>query len=73
MAKHDENKDLRLFSRIGGKIDSVGKIISLNKSTPLGIRMLGRIDYLTHHCGYTFIYNNSVASKPKNENDDTEN
>jgi hypothetical protein len=59
MAKHDENKDLRLISRIA-KIDYSNKTIQTSKSTIIGIRSWARIDYLTHYCGWTFIYNNDV-------------
>lgn len=69
MAKHDENKDLRLLSRIA-KINTSNKTIQVAKTTPLGIRVLGRIDYLTHHCGWTLIYNNSIVAKSKNDSSD---
>lgn len=57
--KHDENKDLRLISRIA-KIDYAYKTIQAPKSAIIGNRSWGRIDYLTHYCGWTFIWNNGV-------------
>lgn len=62
MAKHDENKDLRLLSSICS-IDYAAKVISASKSTIIGNRRWGRIDYLTHYCGWHFIYDNSVRVK----------
>ena len=60
MVKHDENKDLRLFSRIG-KVNIVSKTLKASKNQLIGIRMWGRIDFLTHYCGYTFIWDNSAG------------
>lgn len=56
---HDENKDLRLVSRIA-RIDYSNKTIQAPKSAIIGNKTLGRIDFLTHYCGWTFIYNNDV-------------
>lgn len=57
--KHDENKDLRLVSRIA-KIDYSNKTIQAPKSAIIGNKTWGRIDFLTHYCGWTFIWNNEV-------------
>lgn len=59
---HDENKDLRLVSRIA-KIDYSNKSIQAPKNSVIGIRTWGRIDYLTHYCGWVFIWNNNVSVK----------
>ena len=59
MAKHDENKDVRLLSRIV-KVNTVNKTIKAPKGTLIGIRSWGRIDYLTNYCGYVFIYDNTA-------------
>ena len=69
---HDENKDLRLVSRIA-KIDYSNKTIQAPKSAIIGIKTLGRIDYLTHYCGWTFIWNNEVRISRRNiySDDDT--
>ena len=69
--KHDENKDLRLVSRIA-KIDYSNKSIQAPKSAIIGIRTWGRIDYLTHYCGWTFIWNNNVSVRSNNNNEDKE-
>lgn len=53
MAKHDENKDLRLVGRVC-KLDFSTHSITCSKDTILGIHMLGKIDYLTHYCGWRF-------------------
>ena len=55
--KHDENKDLRCFSRVG-KINYSDKTLRASRSTIIGIHMWGRIDFLTHYCGWTFIWDN---------------
>lgn len=71
--KHDENKDLRLVSRIA-KIDYSNKTIQAPKSAIIGNKTWGRIDYLTHYCGWTFIWNNDVCISGKytaNDGDNT--
>lgn len=61
MAKrHDENKDLRLVSRIA-KINIVDKTIRCSKAQTIGIHMWGKIDYLTHYCGWHFCWDNSAG------------
>lgn len=55
MAKrHDENSDLRSFGRIGS-VNVVTKTLRASKAVTIGIRMWGKIDYLTHYCGYHFV------------------
>lgn len=69
--KHDENKDIRLVSRIA-KVDYSDKTIQTSKSTIIGNKTWGRIDFLCHYCGWTFIWNNSVRINNKyivNDND----
>ena len=56
---HDENKDLRLISRIA-KVDYHDKTIQAPKSAIIGNKSWGRIDFLRHYCGWTFIWNNDV-------------
>lgn len=70
--KHDENKDIRLISRIA-KINYSDKTIQAPKSSVIGIRNLGRIDYLTHYCGWTFIWNNSILINGKQTFNDNDN
>ena len=60
MAKrHDESKDLRSFGRIGN-VNVVTKTLSASKAVIIGIRMWGKIDYLTHYCGYHFVWDNTA-------------
>lgn len=63
--KHDENKDLSLVSRIA-KIDYSNKTIQAPKSAIIGIKTWGRIDFLTHYCGWFFIWNNEVRVSGRN-------
>ena len=57
--QHDESKDLNLL-RKKCNIDYGRKLISASKSTILGNGSWGRIDFLTHYCGWRFIWNNDV-------------
>lgn len=57
--RHDENKDIRLVSRVA-KVNVYEKTIQAPKSSLIGIRTWGRIDFLTHYCGYVFLWNNSI-------------
>ena len=70
--KHDENKDIRLVSRIS-KIDYFNKTIQAPKSAIIGNKTWGRIDFLTHYCGWTFIWNNEIHISGRNmySDDDT--
>lgn len=70
MAKrHDENKCLRSFSRIG-KVNYGDKTLQASRSATIGIHMWGKIDYLRHYCGWVFIWNNSVGVGTVNTNND---
>lgn len=60
MAKHDENKDIRLLSRVA-RIDYPYKTIKAAKSATIGIRSWGRIDYLCNHRGWVFVWDNSAV------------
>lgn len=60
MAKHDENKDVRIISRFG-KIDYSNKTIRIAKTQNVGIRILGRIDYLVNYCGYHLVWDNTAV------------
>ena len=60
MAKHDENKDLRSFSRIG-KVSLGDKTLRASKNATIGIHLWGKIDFLTHYCGWHFIWDNSAG------------
>lgn len=55
MAKHEENKDVRLISNHTGiNIDWAQHCIEIDKDATVGIRTWGRIDYLTH-CGWRVV------------------
>ena len=70
MAKHDENKDLRSFSRIG-KVDYSDKTLQCAKSATIGIHLWGKIDFLTKYCGWHFIWNNNVGNSYNQFNSDS--
>lgn len=59
--KHEENVDVRRVSRIA-KIDTYNKLIQLNKSSNIGIKTWGRIDYLCNILGYRLIKSGIVIS-----------
>lgn len=63
--KHDENRDLRSFARIG-RVNYGDKTLVASKSATIGIHLLGKIDYLTKYCGWSFYYNNDVKPEPQN-------
>lgn len=65
MAKrHDENSDLRSFGRIGS-VNVVTKTLRASKAVTIGICMWGKIDYLTHYCGYYFVWDNTAKGVAK--------
>ena len=66
--KHDENKDIRLVSRIA-KLDYFNKTIQAPKSAIIGNTTWGRIDFLTHYCGWTFVWNNDIIISGRNSSD----
>lgn len=66
--KHDEDKDIRLISRIA-KLDYINKTIQAPKSVIIGNTTWGRIDFLTHYCGWTFIWNNDIIISGRNSSD----
>ena len=73
MAKrHDENKCLRSFKRIG-RIDMYDKILQAPKNAVIGIHLWGKIDYLTKYCGWHFIWNNSATPAYVQSSDDSNN
>ena len=65
---HDENKDLSLVSKIA-KIDYSNKTIQAPKSAIIGNTTWGRIDFLTHYCGWTFVWNNDIIISGRNSSD----
>ena len=61
MANHDENKDLKSFSRIG-RVNYSDKTLRAAKGTVIGIKLLGKIDFLTKYCGWVFIWDNKATA-----------
>ena len=70
MKKHDENRDLRSFSRIG-KVDYSSKTLQCAKSAVIGIHLWGKIDFLTKYCGWHFVWNNSAGNSYMQVNDNS--
>lgn len=73
MKKHDENKDVKLVGKFA-KVDTRNKTITMSRNTSVGIRSLGRLDFLVNHCGYIRLFDNGVVvAKGKNvdKDDDT--
>ena len=68
MKKHEENKDLKSFSRIG-RIDYSDHTLRASKSAIIGIRMRGKIDFLTHYCGWYFLWDNTASVKTNYEDE----
>ena len=68
MRDHDENKDINCLKRIC-YVNYGTKIIQASKSAIIGIKTWARIDFLVHHKGYHFIWDNSaVVDKSSYEN-----
>ena len=73
MAKrHDENKCLRSFKRIG-RVDMYDKTLQATKNAVIGIHLWGKIDYLTKYCGWHFIWNNNATPVYIQNSDDSNN
>ena len=73
MAKrHDENKCLRSFKRIG-RVDMYDKTLQASKNAVIGIHLWGKIDYLTKYCGWHFIWNNNATPVYTQNSDDSNN
>lgn len=68
--KHDENKCLRSFGRIG-RVNLYDKTLQASKNAIIGIHLWGKIDYLTKCCGWHFIWNNE-ATVSRNISDNSE-
>lgn len=73
--KHDESTDVRLLSKVA-KINPSNKTISIPTNVPIGNKRWGRIDFLTHYCGYHLVRpdgvimaNTTNAAKLREERD----
>ena len=53
--KHDENQDVRILSK-RFKVNEAQKLIHASHSQIIGNKTWGRIDFLTHYCGYTLVW-----------------
>lgn len=53
--KHEEKKALKSFSRVGEVKASSSKSLRVSKGAIVGIKMWGKIDYLTHYRGWTLV------------------
>lgn len=71
MRNHDESNDLKSFAKIGS-VRANDKTLRASKSTHIGIKMWGKIDYLTHYCGWIFIYDNDAKGNSFKSKDDNE-
>lgn len=60
--KHDESKDLRSFTRIG-KVDYSNKTLHTSRNATIGIKLWGKIDYLTHYCGWFLVWDGAKGSQ----------
>lgn len=66
--RHDESTDVYRLKRLGctvrieGSATGTVKFLVIPK-TGLGIKSLGRVDYLTKYCGYRLTYNNNTTIK----------
>ena len=69
--KHDENKDIRLVSRIA-KIDYSNKTIQAPKSAIIGNKTWGRIDFLCHYCCWYFMWYNDVRVSVRYSSNDSD-
>lgn len=52
MKKYDENKVLRTLSKASNIKVKHDKHVCLLKNTVVGIHMWGKLDFLSHYCGY---------------------
>lgn len=62
MKKHDENQDVRILSK-KFNVNSVQKQIRASHTQDIGNKTWGRIDFLTHYCGYTLIWGDVILTK----------
>lgn len=58
---HDENKDVRLLSKIA-RINQGNKSIIIRRDQVIGNKRWGRIDFLCHYCGYHLVREDGVVA-----------
>lgn len=67
---HDENKDIQLLKR-SCYVNYGTKTIQAPKSAIIGIKTWARIDFLVHHKGYHFVWDNgAIVDKSSYEDSD---
>lgn len=53
MAKrHSEDKAVKSITRVS-KVNALAKTLQVSKGAVIGIKTWGKIDFLTHYCGWT--------------------
>ena len=60
--KHDENKDLKSFGRVGN-VNYHDKTLHVSKLALIGIKLWGKIDYLVNYCGWHLLWDNGTIIK----------
>lgn len=69
MAKYDEAKAVRILRKNKGiRINGITIEVLIN-SAAVGNGSWGKIDYLSHYCGYTVIMTKSLGNKSARIND----
>lgn len=63
--KHDENQDVQILSK-RFKVNPVQKLIHASHSQIIGNKSWGRIDFLTHYCGYTLVWGDTFLINKTN-------
>ena len=58
---HDENKDVKLLSKIA-KINVGTKSIIIRRDQVIGNKRWGRIDFLCHYCGYHLVREDGMVA-----------
>lgn len=58
---HDENKDVRLLSKVA-KVNPATKSIIIRRDQVIGNRRWGRIDFLCHYCNYHVVREDGVVT-----------
>lgn len=57
--KHEEERDLRSVAKIG-KVHQGQKVIEISKSQLVGIKMWGKLDYLTKYKGWYLVFTSAT-------------
>lgn len=60
--KHDENEDLRILKKNPNVRVKLNRVIEIPKDAIVGIRVWGRIDFLTRYRGWYVVHTNGADS-----------